>query len=382
MALRRTAGEHHRPFARPAHLSRLRFGTLLDTMEVSHMRFGTLLTPTLLVLALPGQGSIVTPVQYAAAAGPSSYTGAWHSTDRSQQIHGDLRNQVLALKSIAWRRSAYPVADPSSFSRTIDAEFFAGEGDMNAAGVTFLANYQGPRTSVVARKPMSLPDWSQFQGSPAQFTFVVPFDQPFSYSGASDLVWEVIVWSNTGNSNYLADACAGILSLPGTVQYVGSGCLATGRTLPVVETVSIDAMRNPDRLLLEAICSNVPVASPTALLIGATDPNLSVPGLCAAVRTDALIGILGTSSAFGQLAIGPLSFAHQGSLVGQKLWMQFISNDAGQQIPYVLSNGASVEVPALPPPLPLVKLVRAAQQPWSTTGAVVPFLGQIVRFGT
>lgn len=351
------------------------------TPQIPRMHIRNLLVPALFTTSLAAQASVVTPVQYASVAGPSSYTGAWHFTDRSQQIHADLRNQNLVLKSIAWRRSAYPATDPNSVSRTIDAEFFAGEGDMNAAGVNFLANYQSPRVNVVTRKSISLPDWTLYQGAPAQFTFVVPFDQPYTYSGTNDLVWEVIVWANSGNSNYLTDACAGILSLPGTVQYVGTGCVATGRSLPVVETVSVESMLGPDRLVLTALCGNLPGTTPAALMVGASDPDQTVPGLCAKVHSDALVFVQGTSTALGGYSVGPLTFSHVPALVGQKLWLQFLATDMGQSFPVVVSNGASVEIPNLPPPLPLVKLVRAAQQPTSAVGLVYSYLGQIVRFG-
>jgi len=330
---------------------------------------------------LRGQGSIVTPVQYATVPGPSSYTGAWHYTDRTQQIHGDLRNQNFTVNSIAWRRSAYPGTDPNSISRTIEIEFFAGEGDMNAAGANFVANYTTARTNVVLRKYITLPDFTQFQGAPSQFTFIVPFDQPLPYTGALDFVWEVIVWNNNVNSNYLVDACAGIVSLPGQVTYVGAGCTATGRILPMVETVSIDALLGPDRLVLEAFCANTPISAACALLIGATNPSLSFPSICTTLHTDALVAFQGTTSTLGSFGIGPLSFAHQSALVGQKLWLQFIAADAGYPFPFVLSNGASVEVPEVPPALPLVKLVRAPQQPTASVGFVYPYRGQIVRLG-
>ena len=333
-------------------------------------------------LALPAQGFVVSPTQYQNVAGPSSYAGCWYYTDHSQQVHGDLRTQPLSIKSLAFRRAAITTTDPSGVARTVDAELFCGEGDMATAGTAFAGNYQGTPANVVQRKSLSLPDWTLYAGSPAPFDFVVPFDQPFTYTASSDFVWEVVVWSNTVSGSYLADACSGVPTLPGQVGYTGLGCQVAGHALRMVLTASLESIGSSSLVSLQATCANAPLSANAALLLGVSDPALSDPIVCASLHSDGLVSINGMTDALGAIAFGPLQAPHTPQLVGQVLYSQVIAADPAQPgVPFALSNGAWTQVPDLPPPLPLVKLIRAQQMPSATHGQVYAYRGQIVRLG-
>src|SRR5262245_11961906 len=80
----------------------------------------------------PAQGFSISPPQYERHEGNSYDTHPFHGASglHYQEAHGDLRNSVLVLRGIGWRRDGLEVSTSSYGPRTIDAEISIGDGDL------------------------------------------------------------------------------------------------------------------------------------------------------------------------------------------------------------------------------------------------------------
>ena len=69
-----------------------------------------------------------------------------------------------------------------------------------------------------------------------------------------------------------------------TQSWIGSGCVASGRTTPM--TLGLDYWDSGGILGLNHQVAAGPSNAPTLIAIGASNPNLQIPGLCSPLYTD------------------------------------------------------------------------------------------------
>ena len=120
---------------------------------------------------------------------------------RYQQVHGDLKGTPRFFTGIGWRRDGMLLDTAQMFARTIDMELWLGDGDLATFGTTFASNRVSPPTNAFVRKIVNAPDLVlRPDAMPAPFTFNVVFDTPVLYLGLQDLLWEVVIHSNSSTT--------------------------------------------------------------------------------------------------------------------------------------------------------------------------------------
>jgi hypothetical protein len=247
--------------------------------------------------SLSAQNYIVSPVAFTNVASNQGNTiPFWSQTHHYMQLHGDLRGTPRIMQGLSLRRAGFGTF-ATAVARTIDLELFMGPCNIANASSTFASNYTAPRTNVYTRKMTNLPDWVNPQGSPAPWSIVLVFDAPFVNTGQADLAWEALIHSTTSSGSYYADAYSGT----GTLANVnsGTGCLATGRTAAMSVTARILYNANTDTFDTNWVSSNGIASVPTAILIGVTNPNLAIPGLCTNLYSSAQVVLSGVANASG-----------------------------------------------------------------------------------
>ena len=334
------------------------------------------------------QSYTVTPSAVGTGEGNSNNTFPWSfSTGRYQQIHGDLRGTVRTITALSLRRDGSLPAFASATARTIDAEYFMADSDYAVASATFATNYAGTAMNVVTRKMINLPDWTAATPQPAPWTFTVPLDTPFVHTGVKDLVWEVVIHSNTATGTYPADTYQATLSNSGTHLSTGSttGCLATGRTSRMTLSASQTTNWTTQLMTLSYTGSQAPASAGSAFLLGTVNPNLVVPILCANLYVDQVfLSINATASSTGTFSSGTISVPYNPVLVGFKIHAQGAALDAGQTagLPVAVTNGLQTTFAAMPPaPTNADKVARiyASGSASATTGSLGTYYGLVVQ---
>lgn len=295
---------------------------------------------------LVAQNQIVSPADYEIAEGNSS-TGIpfSYASSRVQQVDGNLIGTVMPLlQRIEFRRDGVVTGGVSP--RTQDVTILIGTGDVNAFTATFATNWTSTPTTVYTRKPTSLPDLSTPPSLlPAPWAVSLPFDTPYTYLGQQALLWE-IVGENASvlTPSYSMDWASAAATVNGpTTVALGTGCTTPNGTF----SMSAAVVSNAAGMNFNLGATAGPSLSPVLLLVGVSDPNLGLPGLCANLRSDALLTLpFGATDALGALATASLTVANQLSLRGQTFNMQLAAPDASQAgLPIALSQGRACTTP-------------------------------------
>jgi hypothetical protein len=173
------------------------------------------------------------------------------------------------------------------------------------------------------------------------------FDTPWIYNGADDFVWEVryssgmnsATGSDFGNDFQLGVAASSASTTTAGVA-IGTGCLATGRIATMSMTGSMTTY--VDRFNLMVNTANAPANAASALWIDFTDPNLTLPGICATLHSLGALQVgLGSSNANGDVSL-VIDLGKSPAFIHTTLFLQTLSLDAGQPgVPVSLSNGRS-----------------------------------------
>jgi hypothetical protein len=307
---------------------------------------------------LVAQNTIVSPAFGTAAEGSSQNNFPWNSTvlRRYMQIHDDIGGSPKVISKISFR-----VAEGiSTFTgtRTYDMELFMGHGPAYPNwSFTFANNYIGAPTQVLTRQSITFgPQGTAVTPGPNPFTanmdLVLPV--PFVYDGVRSLVWEAVLHGVTtvgGFSIMDADTSSITIGSAGTVS--GTGCIATGRTAAMTHSVSHADMGG--LYLANFTVANGPSSAPVLLSIGATNPNLAVPGLCSNLLTDLFqVLLIGTTNAAGAITSDTPS---QSAIVagntfgGAVLFTQAHALDLARPdpIPLTNSNGRTFTIPLANP---------------------------------
>jgi hypothetical protein len=306
-----------------------------------------------LATALGAQGATVLPYSATYAEANSNNTIPWWSaTHRYQQIHNDARGRVMILRGICLRRDGDIGGQSSAIARTVDIEISVGTGDFATATGSFASNYTNTPTKVFNRKNVNLPDFTQNLGKPAPWSIVFNFDAPWPYLGMSDLLWDLSVFSTTSSGWYSMDAHSGyqVTTQNGSSQKIGTGCVATGQTTEMGVSSTMQTSSTASTLSYSWAVSSGRANSPVALLLGITNPDLQIPGLCAKLFVTPAITIGGMTDGTGGFSLPSVTSPHNPSWDGAHLHAQAVCADAGRPgLPYAASHGLDSVVPGLPP---------------------------------
>lgn len=310
-----------------------------------------------LAAALPAQNTIVSPLSCVGVEGDSSNTFPFVATTarRYLQMHGDLGTAPIVITKIGFRVGASTSVFPGT--RTHDIELYMGEAHASALALPDLIfdnNYATPKTLVLPRQLVTFgPTGQSISPGPNPFdpTLEITLTTPFVYSGTAPLIWEVVYYGSTtaGGSTSSLDA-DGSTTTTATSTITGTGCLATGRTSLMTHAFTVNDTAGT--LLVNGTITNGPPNGFAFMAIGFTDPNLAFPGLCANVRTDALLlQLLGPTTATGSFtADTPVGAIHTpNAFTGLPICTQAFAIDplGTGPLPLVLSNGRSCVVPAV-----------------------------------
>jgi len=187
----------------------------------------------------------------------------------------------------------------------------------------------------------------------------IPLTTAFLYTGVRSIAWEAKVFSNSLSGTFAAAVDAhGPGITPGVNPVVsGPGCVAGGQTAAMTMTVS--HADSAGLYHFGCYVERCPINAPVVLALGATNPSLSVPGLCGPLYTDLVAVIpVGLSSATGYLgnsdessilrAAPSMVFAAQNTFPGAVFYLQAHAIDTGSSslLPIANSDGKVVTVPA------------------------------------
>lgn len=286
----------------------------------------------------------------------------WQQDDSSTQGTSHL------IKFLRFRRDGQAAA-PGATARMVDVELTLGEGGVLIPYTNdFNANLLTKQT-VLPRTTISLPDWSATPScDPDTFTLSLPGNL-YSFGPQLELIWDIQVWS-MGTGGHPMDATAGNGSYVSSQCILGTGC--NGFT----DLTSYGASNNGASTALTLAASSAPANQPVTFLIGLVNPNLTLPGFCAAIHTDGLITAgAGVSSGSGDISktlpLGtyPLSYG------GFQIYTQAVSLQPPSTL--AISSGSQVTLPYVPVgnPIPIKHIYSTVQG--SATG-MGPFDGGVV----
>ena len=348
------------------------------------------LSGSLLVAVLvPGLHAQVTyPAYYGNSEGVSIGSVPFTNIGRYQQVCPDLRGQPMTIHSISFRRDATRVDDLNEVARTVVVDVFMSETTVTPLGSTFAANYSSPPVQVASNLTVQLPDLTlQPRQSPAPFNVTIPLSQAFNYSGVFDLIFEIVVRSNSQATRaYALDAATGSnLLCYGPYTMNGTGCQSNGREVTLRSRIQDNNLPGGWNTSFSWDVKNAPASQGGLLMVGFQNPNLLVPGLCSPTATLyvlPLITVSGATDTAGAWApFLPALPLFDPSLVGAPIESQAVVIDPTQSagIPAVATNGVTSFIIAPPPAMNLARLYNHTD-PTATTGTLNPSLANIVQF--
>jgi hypothetical protein len=259
---------------------------------------------------------------------------------RYQQIHGDVAGTPLLVKELAFRRRAGGLT--TFEGRKVTLELLIGEGAAKAFGFQFAKNYASSPTVAIAKKEFDLPEMVATSGL-QPFVVKLPLDSAWSYSGKAALIWEAKVSKVVRTSvDYPIDCVIGGHTSHDGSTY-GTGCNSGATSL------SVRLADDSGILRLQPEITSAPSGALGFLLLGATDPDLTIPGLCTKIHCDgAVVLSLPLTQGNGSLPRWPaITVPNQSAYTGLELTHQaFFVDSQRSPIPLSGTNGVRVEVPA------------------------------------
>ncbi|MCC6782390.1 MAG: hypothetical protein IT457_06075 [Planctomycetes bacterium] len=337
--------------------------------------------------ALSAQNYSVSPVAFATAEGNSTLSYIFTSApNKTQQVHGDLQGSFRIITAMSFRRDGVATQTTGN-PRQIDMEIAMGEANFANVGIVFGSNFTAAPTAVFTRKLVSSPDWRFAPPmAPAPFDFTLTFDAPFVYQGTTDLAWEMTNHSNNGATSDTVRVDLGSPSFTNSsTALAGTPCRATGATQDYNLLGTLGTNINPEvRWSIQGFPTQ-PFAA-NVLLVGLTDPALSIPGLCNTLRSSGEINlILPVSDANGTWTMPLIYFPYNASAVGAQFWEQAYSLDTGiGGLGVVGTRGMRLTFMAAPATgtAAKIKSVRntTATSPTASTGQSISEGGFVVQF--
>jgi hypothetical protein len=322
----------------------------------------------LLAATAPAQNYAVTP-GYAASAecstwGSLPFYSPWGYC-RYQQVTDDLRGTQRVFTEIAWRRDGLVVDSFRMGPHRVEMEMHCADADKATFNATFDTNYASPRIPVFTRRVVVTPDHTwQPPMLPAPWTFLVPFDVPFPYSGQKDLLYEVTCHSFSDPQDCALDVAIGrVPSSIGASEPVGTGCTTRFGVMTLRSKLTLDAATS--RLDFIWNIQRGPGAGIAAILVGTHDPNTPVAGLCGDGRlhTDVLFTV-SISNTLNVEVPGGWVMPYDPRWSTVTFTSQVVTTDWSQPgLPVAVSNGVRSPVPMLPTATPFHYVVTQVPAP-------------------
>jgi hypothetical protein len=125
--------------------------------------------------------------------------------------------------------------------------------------------------------------------------------------------------------------------------------------------------------------SNFPNNAISLVVVGHTNPNLSVPGLCTVLQAFPVFVFVGVSTGTGTLSIPQVGIPWDPGLGGATLYSQGFADDPGQSgIPLAGTHGVQSMI-ATPPPFKMTRIwVNDVNAPTGMRSEPYPY-GLVVR---
>ncbi len=329
-----------------------------------------------LVSGLCAQTGVVFPTDLATAEGNGRIAlpfCRWQI--RYQQLEVEAKGRSFTFGSAEFRRDGVANGPTYNPLRIENLTIRVGDGEVAQFNKTFARNWVGSPRIVAHRQTFDLPAMSKPTFLPAPFAIRLPFQTAATHGGSHALLWEV--------------------EIPGTGQpygYVYRYDTEHRGEIVTIGLTLLPACRNPSGFQFlysgslgfstkrTAFTLGGGYGYPNAhqfALIGFSDPNLRIPGLCAPLRaTPDLMVPLGRADALGHAWVRVEFEPWKPAWAGAKLHSQLVSVDPSLGI--LLSFGAVHTAPAQGPR-------RSAQfalwngWPTSATGKLLEG-GLVVRF--
>jgi hypothetical protein len=271
---------------------------------------------------------------------------------RWQQVTSDTLNYPHLVKFMHLRRDGL-VPTPAAKNRVVDIEMAMGGSDFASFGTNFNGNWlAGTKTTNLARRTINLPDWSQLPtNAPAPFDLIIPVDTIWAHTGFVYLMFELQVWDThgAGPGSYEVDAVNATGMTTADVTTLGTGCTTSNG--PFVNTSGFTVSQFGSASMLSLSVTGAPSSAAISYLFGVSDPNVTLPNWCGAIRSLPIIGIgVGVSDALGNMSVSFPTGVWDGSGWGAPLYTQAVAIDLGQlpKYPVAVSNGDLLILPALP----------------------------------
>jgi hypothetical protein len=341
--------------------------------------------PFVLVPALAAQ--VVDPQYYSNSEGVSISSVPFTNIGRYQQVCPGMRGTARTINSISFRRDATRPDDLNEVARNVVVDVFMAETTVSPIGSTFASNYSSAPIQVATNHGVNLPDVTlQPRQSPGVFNVTVPLMIPFFYSGNADLIFEIVVRQNDqAGRAYALDAATGSnLLCYGPYTMNGTGCQVNGREVTLRSRIQDNNLPTGWNTSFVWDLKNAPPSTAALLMVGFTNPNAPIPGLCSPTNnlyTMPLITVAGATDPAG--VWGPFLPAlpqFNPALVGSPIESQVVAIDQSQPgIPAVVSNGVTSFIIPPPPVMNLARLYHGTD-PNATTGTLNPSLANVVQF--
>lgn len=268
-----------------------------------------------------------------------------------QQLTSDARGQTFKAKSIAFRRDELRPSREDG-TRTVQVEILMGPGSLAAFGSTFAKNYTSAPTTVVKKRNYKFPWLIGVSPGFSSFELRFPFDQQYSHTSGNDLVFQThVTGPYTGKTIFVDHDSIGFAGYS-TSTALSVGCKSATQFATYFEhEMKVQYYYRGDSTHLAASFSGAAPGSDAHAMIGLSDPNLAIPGLCTRLRSDASIFTWNMGRAHFIYGIGSaaLTFGkYQASWSGLSLYSQAYCPDTRTNgIPVRLTGGLKVTLPAL-----------------------------------
>lgn len=194
---------------------------------------------------------------------------------------------------------------------------------------------------------------------------MLPFDRPWSYDGARDLVlWMHNYVTSAGNADYPQDLAEGRENNSASGTWTGTGCVPSNRPYWFELTGGTNTSRPDSRVVLWWAGRNGVPYAPTGLFLGTQNPARFLPWLCTPQFVDdvkLVLPYLGDGN--GDFRTGNLSLTFERALAYVVLHTQAFQADSGRhpsQIPVTASQGVAIEIQ--PPPTGPFQISRVWNQ--------------------
>ncbi|MFO1052317.1 MAG: hypothetical protein U1F36_08900 [Planctomycetota bacterium] len=345
---------------------------------------------------LTAQTTTVSPAHFAEVQAPFSdlqSLGSVAPLARFLQIHEGLPTVTTPLTSIAFRRRASSASAPA-FGVELDLRVSRPATFASAPSATFASNHSRFSAQVVARRMVQFPASAPARALPLPFEYEIPFDSPFLVP--SSICWEMKIYSRTNTSALpfdLGSAQQGDSNPSGEVLTFGTGCIATGRSVPMT-TTGVFARDWPNNTVqINFGCNDAPsravcvaaVGFQSASWAGAALP-LEIPGSGSGssgtcfVQNDLFATFAGQSGATGffstPLMALPLLAEYHGVTFYHHVWA---FDAAANAFGVVSSNGMARQIVAPYAQQPVSRVIEPTSQ--AATGSIQIGVGLVTRFG-